>query len=336
MAEYTATIPSGQVTGTHTDMPLYVPFSIVKGGGFTASEANSVRVYTDSSHTTEVPRSIEGTTGMWLKHGSVTTGSEIFIDVDGVSSDYAIDATFGQENVWSAEDAVYPLDDFVDRTANGFDLTEVLGVVPGSGANPEILASTDFDGINDAGTNTSTTVCDGVSSFTISFIATPDQDSGRKAIAGKSDGSSSSTSSWVIEQRADSACRLKVYEGSIQPISKDSDTGFFAANTTVYVDIVLDGTNLTFYKNGAQFSTHVVASATPNSLTGKFGIGQFGTLPSIRYDGELEHFVWDPNALSSNRIAAKTNNMSDPATFWGTFTDPGDATPAYTPKVSMY
>jgi hypothetical protein len=107
MATYKGTVNASDVSGSNlSDFPLYVDLTAIKT--FTQAEADSIRVYTDAALTTELPREIVSTEAMHIKSSSLNGGDEYWVDFDGVRSDYASDATYGAQNVWTnGYEAVY-------------------------------------------------------------------------------------------------------------------------------------------------------------------------------------------------------------------------------------
>lgn len=152
------TVDNTKVSGSSslTDFPIYLDlselgsdfFSNVKSGG------GDIRI-TESDGTTEVPREIvscdtTGETGEVHFKGTLShnTDTEFYIYYgNSGASDYAINATYGAENVWSSDyKAVYHLEDANDSTSNSNDGT-VSGAT--SGATGQIGDAYDFDGNND-------------------------------------------------------------------------------------------------------------------------------------------------------------------------------------------
>jgi len=111
---YKGIVNSDDVSGSnHSDFPLYVDLTAID------------TLYSDSSLTTELPREIVSTEEMHFKSSSLNGGDEYYVDYDGVRSDYAIDATYGAENVWDSNyKAVWHLNNsgtIVDSTSNDND-----------------------------------------------------------------------------------------------------------------------------------------------------------------------------------------------------------------------
>src|SRR6056297_2303141 len=114
MATKTATVNASDVAATLTNFPAYVDLSRV--GITTLAEAESVRVYSDAAKTTELAREIVSASEMHVLIPSLTTSTQIWVDFDGVRSDYAVGATYGAEAVWSTFEGVWHLQDTTDST----------------------------------------------------------------------------------------------------------------------------------------------------------------------------------------------------------------------------
>jgi len=124
----------GQVTGTHTNFPTLIQPSLITGlGSITLAEAQSARFYSDVGKTTEIAREIVSADEIHVKVTSMEALAEIWMDYDGIRSDYAVGDTYGRNNVWSGEKVVYHLDGLTDSTANGHTLTNTNTVTFGAG-----------------------------------------------------------------------------------------------------------------------------------------------------------------------------------------------------------
>jgi len=91
----------GQVTGTHTNFPTLIQPSLITGlGSITLAEAQSARFYSDVGKTTEIAREIVSADEIHVKVTSMEALAEIWMDYDGIRSDYAVTATYGRNAVW--------------------------------------------------------------------------------------------------------------------------------------------------------------------------------------------------------------------------------------------
>ena len=127
----TATVNASDVPSTQTNFPAYVDLSRL--GITTQAEADSVRVYADSGKTTEWAREIVSATEMHVKIPSLTSTTAIYVDWDGVSSDYAVTDTYGRNAVWTGYKAVHHGDSVVDASGNLGNLTNTGSVAYSAG-----------------------------------------------------------------------------------------------------------------------------------------------------------------------------------------------------------
>jgi len=147
----TATVRSGDVPATQTDFPTYVDLSRL--GITTLAEAQSVRVYAEVGKSTEWSREIVSVTEMHVKVPSLTSSTEIFVDWDGVRSDYGVTTTYGAEAVWSDYFAVWHFQGAAgttvkvyDSSGNGRNWTEANSPTTADGVQGQTDGSYDMTG----------------------------------------------------------------------------------------------------------------------------------------------------------------------------------------------
>jgi len=134
----------GQVTGTHTNFPTLIQPSLITGlGSITLAEAQSARFYSDVGKTTEIAREIVSADEIHVKVTSMEALAEIWMDYDGIRSDYAVTATYGAENVWPSNYKLVAHDVGDDSTSNGNDGTASAGVTIG-GVTGQVGEATAF------------------------------------------------------------------------------------------------------------------------------------------------------------------------------------------------
>ena len=130
MAYKAIPVTAAQVSGSHSDFPVYIKPSAMTGWeALTLAEAESIRFYSDEAKTTELAREVVSADEIHVKVGTFDDSTTIYADYDGIRADYATDATYGAENVWNnGYVAVYHMKEgsgttLADSTANGFDGT---------------------------------------------------------------------------------------------------------------------------------------------------------------------------------------------------------------------
>jgi hypothetical protein len=134
-------IQSSQVTADLTDFPLLVDLSDMTAGFWSTvlNGGGDIRVF-KADGTTELSREVVScdttaqTGELWVKYTGTLSSSintTIQIHADGVSSDYAVTATYGRNNVWSAYSFVFHGENLFDSAGNGYDLTAVGAATSG-------------------------------------------------------------------------------------------------------------------------------------------------------------------------------------------------------------
>ena len=150
------TIDSAEVDADLTDFIVFIDLSdmntdfwstVANGGG-------DIRVYKEGG-STELAREVvscdtTGETGeLWLKYTgtlSSTVDTVIEIHADGVSSDYAVTATYGRNNVWSNFDMVTHDYGTTDSTGNSRTRNGINGNTAATGPNG--WDAVDLDGVD--------------------------------------------------------------------------------------------------------------------------------------------------------------------------------------------
>lgn len=306
----TATVNASDVAATLTDYPAY--FDLSRLGITTLSEAESVRVYADEAKTTEWAREIVSVSEMHVKIPSLTTTTEIYVEWDDSSSDYAVTDTFGRDAVWSDYLAVYHFENtsWIDATGNGNTLTA-------SASSPTIVAGKIGNAVN--------------------FVKASSQSLSRAGLA------FSGARSWQLwaehDVLDDDGCMVAQGNlgGAPRAQTDGAVTGVYKQYTATY-----DGSSVTGYQNGVnetnaaiggsntygigmrdQSSLGVVMDINPNTSS-VFAFGGRPTgLTTLNFDGRIDEARFKNGELTSTWIETEYNNQNDEATFWGTWTDAG-------------
>ena len=321
MAFKTATVQSGQVTGTHSDFPVYVDLSRL--GITTLAEAQSVRVYSDEAKTVELPREIVSLSECHVKVTSLSSTTELFIDYDGVRSDYATTATYGAENVWTnGYAAVYHMQEtsgsIIDSTGNGHDGTGV-STMPNAIAG-KVGGAQDFNGSSYIDTNDD--FADGASELTLSCWVKPDNFNLFNAMIMKHHGGT--PRAWGFQLQTDGQIRFQLFYSNGSNSSLDSGSGFKAiAASWNYVTGTYDdaANSRAVYLNGTQANTDSPTLGMQNDSSNvTLGAYENG---ANKLNGQMDEVRIATAERTSNWITTEYNNQNDEATFWGTWTDAG-------------
>ncbi len=347
----TAQVNASSVPATATDFPSYVDLDRL--GITTTAEAESVRVYADEAKTTEWAREIVSATEMHVKVPSLTTTTDIYVDWDGIRSDYATTATYGAEAVWATNyNAVYHLESLTaDSTANANTLTNVNSVGAGTGVwgdassasdtgttnTNERLRRTDDIGSNGQAARTWTcwvkinTQVGTNANYNLMYqIYRANNTGGQRGLVYR-DTAGTKQLRFEYQMGTDSGGGASVAETRTLTTSEwvyltYTNTQGNTSDVKFYVDGVLIGTN----------------SSVDQSLKFNANNGE-GTNQIALFNGEntayspavIDESRWQNLVRSDNWITTEYNNQSDEATFWGTWSEVGGGA-TFTPTSMVF
>lgn len=315
-----ATVRSADVPATQTNFPVYV--DLARLGITTLAEAESVRVYADSGKTTEWAREIVSATEMHVKVPSLTSTVEIFVEWDGVRADYAVDATYGAENVWSSDyKLVNHLSDAttsttIDSTSNAHDMTK-------AGANTPIEATgkvgdaQTFDGSLDYIKTTDVIVASPAALTVSGWIKkTAGGHNYETALHHASTKTIGTSSYWFGVNSNDQITAT---------IGANAGVGWSAGQTTTVatygqwylLHAVWDGSVVKVYIDGTYNKQYNLS--TYNSLTTPTRIGASADGTNYEFAGSIDEVRIITGERSADWVAAEYNNQNAEATFWGTW-----------------
>ena len=324
----TATVRAADVPSTQTDFPSYVDLDRL--GVTTLAEAQSIRVYADEAKTVEWAREIVSATEMHVKVPSLTSTVDIYVDWDGVRSDYAVTATYGRNAVWTDYAGVWHMQassgSFVDSTGNGNSATNT-GTLPNQVAG-KIGKAQDYNGTSDKSTVAGDSTFDFSSGYTLSFWAnadsfgnsssSPSTAIGSGFVSGKYQFMIGNWSDWGPNNWGGG-----FYDGKWRTVSLDS---FPATSTWFQTHMTYDNSSLKFFVDGANEDTlsytGTISTDNPDIGFGCFLQGNGGRL----FDSRLEEIRIKITADTANWITTEYNNQNAESTFWGTWTDVSTAT----------
>lgn len=325
MTFVSATVDAGSVAATLTDYPTYVDLS--RTGISTIAEANSVRVYLDEEKTTEIPREIVNVSEMHALIPSLTTTTTIYIDYDGIRSDYATTDTYGAEAVWVNYISVLHMDEasgnLFNSAGNG---DQTVTGSPTYGTAGQIGDSITWNGINQYAKGTPTGYTS-TTPFSIQSWIKRDSSATFRCIACLDN--DSNHQHYIL---LDSSHKIRV-SSLISGVGRIISTATIPnATWTSVAGVWASSSSRTGYINGSSFGTNTTTKTptAPNSYN-----------VAIRdddqwFDGGLDEHRYCALALSSDWISTEYNNQSDESNFWGTWTEIGGGpTESFTPIVSM-
>ena len=301
---------SGQVTGTHTNMPVLItPSAHTNIGTLTLTEAQSVRIYTDAAKTNEIAREVVSADEIHAKVPSLSSSTTLYFDWDGIRADYAVTDTYGRNAVWSDYIGVYHQQmssgDAVDSTGND-DLTAV-GTVTYSQAGQIGDAVSHPGTTNNKFSQTTSVAGTTVEPLSLQAWARPDVVSGARSLAYM--GSASGEHGILFVNNA--AWALSQAGGSFPSAQSGA---ILSANTYYLVHGVFAANNSReIYVNGTSQATNATNIAVPAGSG--MAIGD-RLITNQAFDGRLDEIRYRASALSADWITTEYNNQNNNAAFW--------------------
>lgn len=335
MAVFDVTVNSAKVPATVSDFPVLIDLAdmpaafwaeVTSGGG-------DIRCY-ESDGTTELPREVvycntSSETGeLWVKADlSSSSDTVIKVEVDGTSSEPAVTATYGRNNVWSDYVAVWHLnedpdtagtDEIIDSTGNGHDGTPVSGFSAGSspiaspwGAAEGAMAFNGSANIDVPDDSALELLASGGPNYVVQFWSYPNSLDAGIAVAkegseyriyGAGDGSDSP--------------RFDTFGGNNTGLlSGNSVTASAWNHITHWGD---PGSSMRSYVNGSNVADGALTD-TSSGGSGDFNIGHYGSASDL--DADLDEIRIATGAHADvvddeDWLTIEYNNQSDPGTFY--------------------
>ena len=327
MSTYKFTQQSAQFEGSaKTNFPVYV--DLTEMATLTQAEADSIRVYSDASLTTELAREIVSTEEMHVKIPTFEAGGEIWVDYDGVRSDYATDATYGAEAVWGDYGGVWHMGDLTSSTIGDSTANSNTGTKGDSTASPtevsaKIGEGQSFDGNDTIKVNNSASIKD-TSTYRVSaWVKASDAGGANQAIGGIY-GRSDNQRMWIMQQSGGED-KIRVMVANTGDGSADK---VYVSSVAVYDDayhkvtFTFNEGVLKLYIDGSE-DTDVTKDrddsfSTLHDSTSDLGMGMTwnNTSPEAHLDGILDEFHIQDNVRSGDWETTEYNNQNSPSTFW--------------------
>ena len=315
------TIDNSKVSGSAnlTNFPVLVKDGNILDATYASMEGDGddIRFTTDEAGTSEIPFEIVAldseakTCEIWVK---LTVDHDDDTDFyiwygDSSLSAYAANATYGSENVWSDYRATYRLQDEIDATSNGFDLTNNDGVTfstakIGDGAvvsdTPSYLTG-----------QASETVAMATTAFTISFWVKNDSEiTSSPAFSSYMFISDNNKVYCFLRYEYNGGTKRLMFERTKYGVEQIKVFGNVTmSNTWHHVALRWDGTNLKGYYDGSEIATGASAS----------GSGSTAVSPSldlqVTLGGMIDEARLRQSALTPDWITTEYNNQNAPSTF---------------------
>jgi len=301
------------------DMPALFWSTVANGGG-------DIRCY-KSDGTTELAREVvtcdtaTDTGEMHIKYAGTLSSSvdtEIQIHADGTSSEPAVTATYGRNNVWTAYTMVSHMYDLTTSTVQ--DSTGSTTLTKATASNPnEITTTTPFrtsqsyqtqgDYIvpaayfNHANITYQAWVRWNAWTSTASYPLAKRSSSSNGGVELKCSGATGDTHGITLRISS-------TWQGATGPNTDiNLDTNYHVVGT-------YDGTSIYVYEDGVQGTVSSYSGTIPN-LNIKTWIGGHVGYPSLYYtQGSIGEARVSPSALSASWIETEYNNQSSASTFY--------------------
>jgi hypothetical protein len=245
--------------------------------------------------------------------------AEIWMDYDGIRSDYAVTATYGAEAVWSDYALVWHSDSTTDSTGNSS--FSASGGISLGGSTGKIGDATTFDGSDDVLEKSGTlSEYDINADFTVTTWINPTSipSSSGGLVLGQYVSATNRTILGVVNSRV----TANIYDGSFTTKSAAISTGAWSM-----VHFILDSGSISLFLNGSSetaTSDLMGIASTANELKlGRSGPG------NQQYTGLIDETRIRESVITSDWITTEHNNQNDNAAFWeATDAGGGGSTPA--------
>ena len=299
--------------------------TFINGGG-------SLKIYTDSGKGTQLPIDVVtfvtgGTPDVlvWVRLPSYASGATVWVESDAVAtSQPAVTATYGRNDVWQDYDFVGHLGEavnttsggYIDSSGSGYDATGVSMALPAVTAN--FGMAQDFDGtadyidipanaINTAETN---------NEFIMSCWVNMDSLATDGTLIGQFNGGSAQFLLYM-DEGVSANYRALVQDSSAGNTATNTSSGGALTGTWQFVHSSWDGTTLGVYLDGtlnnASTSARTMRSATTDLSIGSNNGGSASRLINGKIHSVKITPVSDANAR--NKIVSEYTNQSAPSTF---------------------
>lgn len=326
-------IQSSQVDADLTDFPVYVNLNDLDADFHTnvKSDGGDIRI-TKSDGTTEVPREL-------VFYNSSTDTGELHFKADGTlssssnttfyiyygnsgASDYAIDATYGAENVWSSQyDAVYHMQQdpasttTLDSTANDFDLTTSGN--PTSSTNGKLAGNAQaYDGTGDYLQGSHIPKSTDPLTITAWFLPSDITNPHTVAMSRAATTDGFFRLQWSGNQTGDPVRASKENSSGTNGNAATS-VGYSASVYSYGAAVFTTNTSRTAYLNAGSAGTNT--TNITNGTMARINIGAFNDRDSAltqESTGTIDEVRFLNVALASTWLSTEYNNQNSPSTFY--------------------
>jgi len=317
------TIAHGQVGGALTNLPVYVNLANMPSGFWThaRSDCGDIRV-TASDGVTELAREIVscnngGQTGeLWFNASSLSNSSDttfyIYYGNPGVS-DYATNATYGAQNVWTnGYAAVYHLPNGSTLSANDSTSNANTGSITGATAGTGQL-----DGAASlSGSSQYITIGNGSSlqitgDMTIQAWVKPTDDANSNGIVGKTNSNIPAPYDFYLVQTTGVP---RLWRGNGSTAANFDATAGVSNGVWSFIAVTMSGTSVTHYLNASTNGSGSLSTTIADSGTSA-RIGSRADSVTM-FKGSMDEVQISNVARSASWLLTQYNNQSSPGTFY--------------------
>lgn len=305
---------SGKISGgSHSNMPMVVvPSEITNLGSLTLAEAESCRVYSDASLTTELAREVVSADEIYVKVPSLSTSSEVYFDYDGARADYAVTATYGAESVWDDYDFVSHDGGANDSTANGYASSGSGGISSGDSTG-KLGQATTYDGIDDFFTIDASLAYNSETAATWQAWLNPNSATPPtiETIITTQDGASG----WGTQLRDTGV--VSTFNYALPSGNDSAEGGALSSGNWGLVHFAYDNSNyLKNYVNGINTASDTSVGIGINGGGNVYIGARAYSTPDRFWTGLIDEIRLRKSTLSDDWITTEHNNMGDNGAFW--------------------
>jgi hypothetical protein len=312
------TVQSSKVDSSLSNFPVYVDLSDLPSGFFSnvKSDGADIRI-TSSDGETELPRevvSIDTTNKKGELHFkasslSSTSNTDFYIYYgNSGASDYAVDATYGRNAVWSDYHRVYHLENnFTDASGNlngtNYSSTDIAGKL-GKGR--------DFSG----GTSNQMVVIGAInktSNFSIQVWVNPDvvNEDDQRLVGGSTTVSGHSFIGFRLTKAI-----ISTWDGEWKNTAKSLSASTWQHLSLNFGVASAGSITLGTQVNGSSETTQTIAETTYGLNISGYNFGGRYVTYGTSFNGQMDEFRISKNVLTSSSATTTYKNQSSPSTFY--------------------
>jgi hypothetical protein len=323
------TIQSAKVAGDLTDYDVYVDLSDL-GAPFWNTVANGggdIRVYKDDG-VTELAREVvscDTATKTGVLHfkytGTLSSSSNTIVKIhaDGTSSDYALTATYGRNNVWTDWEMVNH-DGGATADSTGQHTFSAVGSPTSGGVTAPTGVGTNFNGSSQY-INTNANNLNVNNDYTLHAWIKMDVDQNPSPILATGSNIINAPGYWIWINRLASS------NGLCMQLDNGPGGADFVPNSSNRVNVADGWSHIAMVRDGNNYKSYINGSLADSGTLAKSGLNTTEDILIARlaygsnyFHGSISEIRMRQDARSSDWIETSYNNQNDTSTFY-TVTD---------------